>query len=166
MDLLLNSLINIKVNYCLNIIGKGVSENKLRQLCETTNLADKVNFLGNLENTIVQAHIRASDLLVLPSRWDGWGAVVSEALIQGTPVIATDKCGSSMLLQDYFKGEVVESESIFALEKAITTRIKNGKTTKEQRNKILEWSKCLHGDIAAQYMINCITGKKPKNPWL
>ena len=36
-----------------------------------------------------------SDCLVLPSRYDGWGAVISEALMVGTPVICSDNCGAA-----------------------------------------------------------------------
>ena len=166
VDILLKSLINITENFCLNIIGKGINEEKLLTICDTYKLTHKVNFLGNLNNNIALEHIGTSDLLVLPSRWDGWGAVVSEALMQGTPVIATDKCGSSILLNEGYRGEVVKSGSIQSLEKAIKSRMNNGKLTEEQREKILKWSKCIHGDVAAKYMIDCIKGKKPRNPWL
>lgn len=42
-----------------------------------------------------RACMARADVLVLPSWHDGWGAVVSEALMAGTPAIASDACGSA-----------------------------------------------------------------------
>ncbi len=39
-----------------------------------------------------------SDLFVLPSRHDGWGVVINQALAAGLPIVATDAVGAA---QDY-----------------------------------------------------------------
>ena len=39
------------------------------------------------------------DALVLPSRHDGWGVVVNEALLQGVPVIVSDHVGAKCLVE-------------------------------------------------------------------
>jgi glycosyltransferase involved in cell wall biosynthesis len=41
-----------------------------------------------------------SDGLVLPSRWDGWGLVVHEALAAGLPVVVSHTCGAKILVGD------------------------------------------------------------------
>ena len=48
----------------------------------------------------------AADVLVLPSRFDGWGAVVNEALMVGTPVICSDRCGASDVIENGRNGYV------------------------------------------------------------
>ena len=50
--------------------------------------------MSKIGNTIYQA-----DNLVLPSSHDGWGAVTTEALMVGTPVICSDTCGSSLIVK-------------------------------------------------------------------
>jgi glycosyltransferase involved in cell wall biosynthesis len=57
----------------------------------------------------------ASHGLVLPSRWDGWGMVVHEALAAGIPAIASARCGSSTLVSSTRTGRVVPVEDVDAL---------------------------------------------------
>lgn len=44
------------------------------------------------------------DALVIPSRYDGWGVVVNEALCAGIPVICSDQVGSGVLLENFGAG--------------------------------------------------------------
>ena len=104
---------------------------------------------------------------MLPSvNKDGWGAVVSEALMQGTPVISSDKCGSSVLIKNSERGAVVRAGSVKQLHDAIIKQINKGKVTITQKQKIIQWSACISGDVAAQYMLDSINNKKPKAPWI
>jgi glycosyltransferase involved in cell wall biosynthesis len=52
---------------------------------------------------------------VLPSRFDGWGAVVNEALMVGTPVICSNRCGASDVIENGRNGYVFEAGSARAL---------------------------------------------------
>ena len=63
----------------------------------------------------MQACIAAADLLALPSRWDGWGLVVNEALAVGVPVIASNACGASDLIRQDVNGYVFTSEDAASL---------------------------------------------------
>jgi glycosyltransferase involved in cell wall biosynthesis len=50
--------------------------------------------------------------MVLPSRFDGWGVVLSEAATEGVALIATESCGGAHdLIDPGLNGFVVESES-------------------------------------------------------
>jgi len=50
------------------------------------------------------------DYLILPSRYDGWGVVVNEALLQGVPVILSDKVGAKTLIDNKGGGVIFKSE--------------------------------------------------------
>jgi glycosyltransferase involved in cell wall biosynthesis len=52
-------------------------------------LGDRVEFTGALDRDEVEAAYRSADVLVLPSRAETYGMVVSEALAHGLPVIAS-----------------------------------------------------------------------------
>jgi glycosyltransferase involved in cell wall biosynthesis len=165
IDLLLKSLSQIDRNYKLDIIGNGVLQNELENFVKSNNLSDSVKFLGSVNNEEVKSHIANSDLLILPSRFDGWGAVVNEALMSGTPVITSKRCGSSVLVANN-RGLVVKSNSVKSLRNAISEQIEKGCVTNELRNDIISWSKCLSGKSAAEYFIECIVNKKTIAPWL
>ena len=51
------------------------------------------------------------DYLILPSRFDGWGVVVNEALLQGVPVIVSDRVGAKTLLEKGEAGMIFRSEN-------------------------------------------------------
>jgi glycosyltransferase involved in cell wall biosynthesis len=51
---------------------------------------------------------RNCDVLVLPSRWDGWGVVVPEAMAAGCPVIGTGETMSALeFVEDGTNGFIV-----------------------------------------------------------
>ncbi|QHE88543.1 glycosyltransferase [Hydrogenophaga sp. BPS33] len=99
----------------LRIIGKGAEEQNLRQLAQQLGVADRVQFSPGMPNADTVAAMAEADVLVLPSRFDGWGAVVNEALMVGTPVICSDRCGASDLIEDGRNGYVFEAGSANAL---------------------------------------------------
>ena len=62
-------------------------------------LPNRVQWFGKFPMSEVAKKMADADCLVLPSLHDGWGAVVSEALIAGTPVICSDACGSAGVVE-------------------------------------------------------------------
>lgn len=60
----------------------------LRQDVETHRLSDRITFAGPVVGADLDRRYTAADLLVLPSRGETYGMVVTEALARGVPVIA------------------------------------------------------------------------------
>lgn len=112
VDLLLRALSRLEVPTArLRIIGQGPQEPALRQLAARLGIADRVSFSPGLPNAETVAAMAASHLLVLPSRFDGWGAVVNEALMVGTPVICSNRCGASDVIEHGRNGYVFKAGS-------------------------------------------------------
>lgn len=65
----------------------------LRHEAEATGLGDRVLFAGPRTGGALNAAYAAADLLVLASRAETYGMVVTEALARGLPVVATDVGG-------------------------------------------------------------------------
>jgi glycosyltransferase involved in cell wall biosynthesis len=103
----------------LHIIGKGPEEETLRQLSNRLGITDRVRFSPGLPNVEAVAAIAAADVLVLPSKFDGWGAVVNEALMVGTPVICSNRCGASDLIENGRNGYVFEAGDARALRECL-----------------------------------------------
>jgi glycosyltransferase involved in cell wall biosynthesis len=61
----------------------------LRRLTQSYGIADRVSFVGPCTGADLDARYAAADLLVLASRGETYGMVVTEALARGTPVLAT-----------------------------------------------------------------------------
>lgn len=52
-------------------------------------LADRVTFLGELDQAALDAVYDTADVFVLPTRYEGYGMAVAEAVARGLPVVST-----------------------------------------------------------------------------
>jgi glycosyltransferase involved in cell wall biosynthesis len=83
----------------LSVVGAGIEAQVLETCAHALGVQDRVSFEGTIGSDKIRARLVSADVLVLPSRWDGWGVVVIEALLMGVPVIVTDRCGAADLIQ-------------------------------------------------------------------
>lgn len=94
--------------------------------CDTTTaqmLRDslpEVRIEGPVSREQLVAEYCTADLLVLPSRSDSFGLVALEAMACGLPVVATDACGVSELLNHGVNGFVIPSSNDMALGRQIS----------------------------------------------
>jgi glycosyltransferase involved in cell wall biosynthesis len=68
-------------------------------------------WLPSLPNSVVQAEMRQHDVLVLPSLFEGLPLVISEALAQGLPIIATANAAADERISHGVEGFVVPIRS-------------------------------------------------------
>ncbi|WP_140184585.1 glycosyltransferase, partial [Vibrio parahaemolyticus] len=68
---------------------------------------ETIEFLGYVDNALLGEFYQKSDAFILPSTSEPWGLVVEEALINGLPVIVSNKVGSSFDLVESYKSGVV-----------------------------------------------------------
>ena len=80
----------------LDLYGHGPEETRLRKLAKG---CDTIRFHDFVPVAQVRELMRAHDVYVLPSNgYEGWGAVVSEALEEGMRVLATVESGAGATL--------------------------------------------------------------------
>jgi glycosyltransferase involved in cell wall biosynthesis len=72
----------------LLIAGEGELRIELEQVAKSLGVADDVRFLGMVRNPY--PYLRASDLFVLSSIWEGLPSALVEAMASGLPVVSTD----------------------------------------------------------------------------
>jgi glycosyltransferase involved in cell wall biosynthesis len=72
-------------------------------------LRSRVNFLGFQQPASIPEVFAGADIFVLPSRHDGWGVVVNEALGAGLPIIVSDCVGARDLVEDGRNGFVTRA---------------------------------------------------------
>jgi glycosyltransferase involved in cell wall biosynthesis len=89
----------------LLLVGDGPEADRLKSLAVTLQIADRVHFAGWQAD--IPAIVAASDLLTLPSRWEGLPNAVLEAMAAGKPVAATRCEGVEELLGPAADGQSV-----------------------------------------------------------
>jgi glycosyltransferase involved in cell wall biosynthesis len=82
----------------LVIIGEGEKRREYEEIIEQNNLAESVFLVG----AIPEAHryLKAFDLFILPSRYEGFSITLIETLFAGLPVLASDVGGNREIIQD------------------------------------------------------------------
>lgn len=92
--------LNASLRECchLTIIGSGEERGRLESLISQHRLWDTVSLVGFLENPYPS--MRDCDVLLVPSRFEGFGLVVAEALALGKTVVSTSTVGPSEILDN------------------------------------------------------------------
>ena len=88
----------------LLLVGDGIMRGSLQQSVIQSGLRKQVHFAGQQKN--VAGLMKAADILILPSRWEGLPNVILEAMATGLPVIASDVDGSGELIKSGQTGEL------------------------------------------------------------
>lgn len=85
-----------KKNAIFVIIGDGPERDTLERLVENLKLQDRVFLLGEIENA--SSYLPGFDMFVLPSLFEGISVALTEALIAGLPLLASDVGGNSEVI--------------------------------------------------------------------
>jgi glycosyltransferase involved in cell wall biosynthesis len=107
---------------CLDLIGGGPEEARLKRQAARLGVGDRVRFRGWVPPDEVLTEMRRATLLVHPSiAPDAMPTVVKEAMAVGTPVIASDLAGIPEMLDGGRCGVLVPPGDIRALTSAIAS---------------------------------------------
>ncbi|MCC7537340.1 MAG: glycosyltransferase, partial [Deltaproteobacteria bacterium] len=102
----------------LVILGEGPERRSLEALVRDCGLTGRVSMPGFVDNP--WSYMARAQAFVLPSRWEGFGNVVVEAMACGTPVIVTDcDYGPREVVRHGVSGLVVRSEDAGELARSI-----------------------------------------------
>jgi len=165
------ALLRHNANYELHVFGEGDDQEKIQDAYNIANAADKLSFTPFLKYEALLEKYNEYDWLVLPStQKDGWGAVVSEGLLNGLKVICSTRCGAGTVIKEGWNGVRFNWEIAGDCDKAIEQMLQNKSFAEPQQ--LISWaSKALVGDAGASYFIDITNyssgqGPKPNAPWL
>jgi len=86
----------------------------------------RVQYEGFQAPECLPAYFSRSDVFVLPSRHDGWGVVVNQALATGVPIITSDAVGAGLdYVESGINGLRVKAGDVDALYDAMQTLARN-----------------------------------------
>ena len=152
---LLNAVAQLE-NTNLTIIGVGELETALKEQVKALSLAQRVKFLGSVDDETLKQSIQHCDLLCLPSieKTEAFGLVLLEAAQLAKPALVTSVKGSGMswVVQNKKTGIVVEPNSVEALVIGIEFA-KNNKTA------LTQYGMAAQENFYRQFSIDAVAGK-------
>jgi len=103
----------------LLIAGDGDMQEAWTKLAAELGLAGRVHFLGNVPYSKIPLLVRAADVFVLNSEYEGLSHTLLEVSALGTPIVCTGVCGNPEVVEDGVNGLLVPPKSPAALSAAV-----------------------------------------------
>ena len=159
-------------NWKLEIVGNGAETLALKARANSLGIAPLVKFIPPLKNDVLRTTLLSSDLLVLPSLWDGWGAVVNEALLAGCRIGVSSKCGSSVLCRNLDRCFIFPSGESNRLAQELEEQFRIGRIAAAERRERITVARNMVGEkVITDYLLAVVARvididlKKPLPPW-
>ncbi len=110
-----NKIVNILNRRDINLIliGDGPERKRIINLLKHYNLGEFVTLAG--ETTEIDKYYKSSDLVILPTHYEGLPIALIEAMQYAKPIIATNVGGVSEIVQDGYNGNLIEENDFNTL---------------------------------------------------
>lgn len=138
----------------LVIVGDGPERDRLESLTHQLGIGDRVHFSGQISRAQVVTHLRACDLFVLNSRYEGLPHVVLEAMAAGLPVVATAVGGTPELIENGLSGLLVSPGDTAGLRDALVRLLLDERL----RRRMVENARIRLAEFSATKMIEQTVG--------
>lgn len=152
-----------RVPISIDVYGPGKQESLL-------NFSPNLNYRGVIAFGNSSEVMQNYDLLIVPSKFDGWGVVVNEALQSGLPILVSKNTGASTLVTQSGAGIVFDSNNACELIDSIEALIKDRTIISAWKERALAYSSKITPEIAASYMLKSINStlngtERPLSSW-
>ena len=127
----------------LTFIGDGPERESLVERVKQLNLQSMVRFEGQQDNPY--PWMRASDLLCIPSLYEGLPNVALEGMCLNTPIVATDCSGSLRELLGVERGVLIPVGDVDALARSVLDRIEQPQRWQAHASAARQWVTQRHG---------------------
>ena len=131
----------------LIIAGTGILLETLQDEVRKAGIEHRVEFVGYVENPALAHLYKCADVLICPSRYEPFGMVAAEGMLQGTTVVASNIGGLSELIENGVNGilfppgdENVLSEILTDIAKRPQERLRMGLSAQKHIRKNHTWS--------------------------
>lgn len=129
-DVLIKSLSILKnrdiSNFHLDLIGEGESRMAIELMIKELKLTEYVTLLGQKDRAYIYSHLRDYDMFILPSKSEGFGLAIVEAMCAKVPVLTSNLPGPMEVIGNGALGMCFKSEDFVDLADKIRLFIEKG----------------------------------------
>jgi glycogen(starch) synthase len=120
LDMLIKALPKVlkKGDVNLLVVGKG-DQTKARELAESIGVSNKIVFTGFVDDITLKKCYALCDVYVCPSRLEGFGLTLLDAMAAGKPIVATRVGAIPEVIRDKANGVLAEPDDENSLARAI-----------------------------------------------
>lgn len=133
----------------LAVVGEGPEREKIETSMERLGLGNRIELTGAVDRDTVSLHMLASDLLLLPSLYEGLSHVLVEAMQAGLPVAVSDIPGNRELVREGETGRLFPVGDIAALRRIVLEL----RTTPEERAALAKRARTRLEQLAGEHGI-------------
>lgn len=138
-DLLIEAAVKLNGLVHVDFIGDGSSRGYLENMVKRLNAEEYVSFMGTKTQPYIAEHLCEYDLFVQPSRWEGFGLTVAEAMASNVPVLVSAGQGPAEVTCGEQYGWTFENGNVEDLTSKINHIIEHYKKAMEKSNNALNY---------------------------
>ena len=137
----------------LEIYGSGPLQVEIEQQIRSVNLANKVSIHPPVSQTELRTIYNRASIVVLNSIREGFGLVLSEAMLCGTAVVGVASGGITDIIEHEQRGLLAEPDNVDSLALAITRLLKDSSLRNQLATVGSEYARRTYasGPLAARY---------------
>ncbi len=131
VDGIIKALADLPAAARLYVVGDGEELANWQNVAREHGVAERVRFAGNRPHEETLRWIRAADVFVLNSRYEGLSHTLLEVMFLGTPIVCTAVCGNPELVEHERNGLLVPFNDVPALTAAIARLLADEKLARD-----------------------------------
>lgn len=168
-DLLLKAFDNIpQSGWTLDLVG-GYGD-YLEEVVKWAAGKPQANFSGTWPSNTVAKRLEEYDVVVVPSRFDGWNVTVNYGIKAGIGVLVSDEAVSHELVSYSGAGMVIKSGSASALSHGLRRILRHPPLIREWKDFARSYSRTISPDAVGSYLYELLKAwhlgeERPHPPW-
>ena len=172
VDIMLDAFQNLEGDYVLDLVGDYGDERE--NILNRVNKMKNINCIGICEIDKICKLMNNYDIIIVPSKYDGWNLHCNLSINAGIGIISTDQAGSQELVETCGNGVVIEARNVVSLKESITNILNNPSIINEWKIKTSCYSSKISYKIIAKYLYDVLmysiynpkSKEKPMPPWI
>jgi glycosyltransferase involved in cell wall biosynthesis len=140
VDILIRAVAKLRTdlpNLKLHLVGNG-NISYFEALCKKEGIEKYVIFHNWAKQSRIPSYYKSADICVFPSRHEGFGIVILEAMASGVPVISSDIPSFREIISNGIDGRMFKSQDVDALSKEVIALYRDPHLMRELTHNALE----------------------------